>query len=151
MSEHAEVDFMFVDYIPDELDEGMLYISLEFDTVAHKCLCGCGKEVNTPLSPVDWSLKYDGDTISLDPSIGNWSFDCKSHYWIRRSKVQWAATWSRKKVEAAREKERRENVVYHDEKAEVPVRDSRTPTGFGFKATLLRGWRVAKRWLGWND
>jgi len=28
--------------------------------------------------------------ISLHPSIGNWSFECRSHYWIRNNQVVWA-------------------------------------------------------------
>lgn len=31
-----------------------------------------------------WTLIFDGDTVSLDPSIGNWSFHCQSHYLIVR-------------------------------------------------------------------
>ncbi|WP_417924835.1 DUF6527 family protein [Collimonas pratensis] len=27
----------------------------------------------------DWSLTYDGKTVSLDPSIGNWSLPCRAH------------------------------------------------------------------------
>jgi hypothetical protein len=50
--------------------------------------------VVTPLSPTDWALTYDGETVSLDPSVGNWGFPCKSHYWIERSKVIWAPQWT---------------------------------------------------------
>jgi hypothetical protein len=50
-----------------------IYISIRFATVGHKCCCGCGREVITPLSPTDWSLTSDGETVSLHPSIGNWS------------------------------------------------------------------------------
>jgi hypothetical protein len=35
-----------------------------------------------PISPADWQLAYDGDTVSLTPSIGNWGFPRRSHYWI---------------------------------------------------------------------
>jgi hypothetical protein len=34
----------------------------------------CGKEVVKPLSPTDWKLIFEGKFISLDLSIGNWSF-----------------------------------------------------------------------------
>ena len=74
----------FVEFIPDKLADGVVYVSIPYATVAHKCCCGCGMEVVTPLSPTDWELIFDGESISLDPSIGNWSFDCKSHYWIRQ-------------------------------------------------------------------
>ena len=39
-------------------------------------------------SPNDWSMTLDGE-ISLCPSIGNRSFECQSHYYIRRNKVVW--------------------------------------------------------------
>ena len=96
----------FVEYIPEKLAEGMLYVSIDFATVAHKCCCGCGNEVVTPLSPTDWKLIFDGKTISLEPSIGNWSFECQSHYWIIRNKVRWARRWSRKKIDSERAHDR---------------------------------------------
>lgn len=83
----------FVEFIPDELEDGILYISITYATVLHKCCCGCGNEVVTPLSPSDWQLTFDGETISLFPSIGNWSFPCRSHYWIRKDKVVWVDDW----------------------------------------------------------
>src|SRR5262249_33450061 len=92
----------FVDYIPDDLKEGTIYISVMFATVAHKCCCGCGHEVITPLSPTDWQLIFDGESISLYPSIGNWSFACRSHYWIQRNRVKWAGQWSQKEINAGR-------------------------------------------------
>jgi uncharacterized protein DUF6527 len=92
----------FVDNIPDELADGHLYVSMLHATVVHRCCCGCGLEVVTPLSPDDWQLTYDGDTISLSPSIGNWSFPCRSHYWIRQGKVMWARQWSDREVRVAR-------------------------------------------------
>lgn len=79
----------FVEFIPENLKERTLYISTRFATVVHKCCCGCGLEVVTPLSPTGWSLIYDGETISLKPSIGNWNFPCRTHYLIVRSTVQW--------------------------------------------------------------
>ncbi|GGQ97210.1 DUF6527 family protein [Streptomyces pilosus] len=92
----------FVDYIPEQLDAGVLYVSLRFTTVIHLCCCGCGSKVVTPLSPGDWRLTFDGASVSLSPSIGNWSYPCRSHYWIRDSTVRWAAQWTPKQVEAAR-------------------------------------------------
>lgn len=92
----------FVDYIPNELNEGIIYVSIAFATVVHKCCCGCGNEVVTPLSPTDWKLIFDGKSISLDPSIGNWNFNCQSHYWIKRDRVIWAPPWSQEEIDAGR-------------------------------------------------
>ncbi|MFN8477515.1 MAG: DUF6527 family protein [Kouleothrix sp.] len=102
MEQEMTLRHEFVDYIPDDLKEGIIYISVMFATVAHKCCCGCGNEVVTPLSPTDWELIFDGESISLYPSIGNWSFACRSHYWIKRNRVKWAGQWSQKEINAGR-------------------------------------------------
>ncbi len=81
----------FVKYIPSTLEEGTIYISREFGTAIHVCVCGCGNQVVTPLSPEDWQLTVQNNSISLYPSIGNWNFKCKSHYWIRNSKIIWVS------------------------------------------------------------
>lgn len=88
-----EITFKFVEFIPDEIEDGVLYISIEYCTAIHNCICGCKNEVVTPISPADWDLIFDGKTISLRPSIGNWSFDCQSHYFITRNKIQLARRW----------------------------------------------------------
>lgn len=89
----------FVDIIPNKLDEHTIYISLKYNTAIHKCACGCGEEVVTPISPVNWSLLYNGESISLNPSIGNWSFKCRSHYWIKNNKIHWAGSISKPSAE----------------------------------------------------
>jgi hypothetical protein len=100
-----KVKFKFVKVIPDSLDEGTVYITIHYNTAIHKCVCGCGNEVGTPLSSNDWELSYNGESISLYPSIGNWSFECQSHYWIRNSKVVWAEKWSKNQIEENRKKD----------------------------------------------
>jgi len=89
--------------------------------VAHKCCCGCGQEVVTPLSPTYWKLTFDGRSISLDPSIGNWSFPCKSHYWIRSGKVRWAGMWTHEQIEAGREADRTAKEKYFGADAAAPT------------------------------
>lgn len=84
----------FVEFIPSEIEEDTLYISIEYDVAKHKCPCGCGSDIVTSLSPARWSVTYDGETVSLSPSIGNWSHPCKSHYFISHDKVVWAAPMS---------------------------------------------------------
>jgi hypothetical protein len=70
---------IFVKYIPEELEEGYLYISMEYATASHLCACGCGETVVTPIFPKLWQLYYNGKEISLTPSIGNYEFPCQSH------------------------------------------------------------------------
>ncbi|WP_461304661.1 DUF6527 family protein [Aureisphaera sp.] len=99
--------------MPDQIEEGTVYISLEYGAVIHLCACGCGEEVNTPLSPTDWKLAYDGKNISLFPSIGNWSFKCRSHYWIEDSEVVWAKTWSESRIKRNRTFDKRIKSKYY--------------------------------------
>ena len=95
----------FVENIPEKLDVGVLYVSIEYDTAVHLCACGCGCEVVTPLSPAEWAFEYNGKSVSLSPSIGNWGFPCKSHYWIKKGKIEWAASWSSDKIDAVRDRD----------------------------------------------
>ncbi|XVQ15912.1 DUF6527 family protein [Spirillospora sp. CA-255316] len=92
----------FVDHAPESLEAGVLYVSIPFASVLHLCCCGCGREVVTPLTPRDWRLVFDGETVTLEPSIGNWSFPCRSHYWIRRSTIRWAPSWLRDRTNERR-------------------------------------------------
>ena len=97
----------FVEFIPRDLEPGVLYLSIEFATCVHGCACGCGNRVVTPLSPDDWRLAFDGETVSLWPSIGNWAFPCESHYWIRQDQAVWAPKLSKRRIELLRARQRR--------------------------------------------
>ena len=90
----------YVENIPEKLDEGVLYICERYHIAAHKCCCGCGQEVITALTPADWSLRKENDLVTLFPSIGNWSFPCQSHYWIKRNKVVWSSAMTKKEIES---------------------------------------------------
>lgn len=83
----------FVEYIPEVIEEGILYVSIPFCTAIHKCLCGCGNEVVTPISKKGWKLSFDGESVSLNPSIGSWNLKCKSHYFITNNNIRWASSW----------------------------------------------------------
>jgi hypothetical protein len=112
---HSSIDHAFVEFIPDVLQEGKIYISVEYATAAHNCLCGCGNRVVTPIHPTGWQLAFDGDTISLRPSIGNWSLACESHYWINRNKVEWADRMSKLDIDRGRERDRKITANYFGE------------------------------------
>lgn len=100
----------FVEVIPRERENGVLYVSIPFATAVHNCFCGCGTKVVTPISPVGWQLIFDGEAVSLSPSVGNWAYPCRSHYFIRRDSVVWAddmteaeIAWGRARDKSARE------------------------------------------------
>ena len=92
----------FVDAIPSTIEDGVIYVSAEYGTAVHKCCCGCGQEIVTPLGPTDWRVTLDGAAVSVYPSIGNWSFPCKSHYWINHGRIQWAERWSEEQIRYGR-------------------------------------------------
>jgi hypothetical protein len=132
----------FVEYIPNHLKDGMIYVSVTFGTVVHKCCCGCGNEVITPLSPTDWKLTFNGESISLYPSIGNWNFDCKSHYWITNNKVEWAKKWSEDKINAGRGQDSLNKRKYYNKKSlfhnkEINEKDKESKTNL---------WSMLKKW-----
>lgn len=95
----------FVESLPEPLDEGVIYVSVRFRLTAHKCCCGCGHPVILNLAPDGWRMTFDGKSVTLYPSIGNWSLPCRSHYWIFKNTVEWAETWSATKVKRAIKKE----------------------------------------------
>lgn len=79
----------FVEHFPDQLEPGVLYVSMMYAICAHSCACGCGQKVITPLSPTKWKLLYDGEAVTLYPSIGNYGFPCQSHYFLTKGRVEW--------------------------------------------------------------
>lgn len=102
----------YVENIPETLNVGVLYICERYHIAAHKCCCGCGQEVVTPLTPVDWLIRTDKDLITLFPSIGNWSFACQSHYWIKRNKVSWSGAMTKKEIERIRARDNADKYAY---------------------------------------
>lgn len=110
-------EHQFVEFIPDTLMENILYVSVRFGTVAHLCACGCREEVITPLGPAEWSIVYDGKSVSLKPSIGNWGFPCRSHYWIFQNKIRWARKFDVIEVEEIRERNKIRRGKYFDQES----------------------------------
>jgi len=107
----------FVEYIPEKLESGILYISKKYRTASHLCCCGCGYKVVTPLNPAKWKLTEHDQTVSLYPSIGNWSFPCKSHYWIEHGKIKWAREMSARKIAEVRKMDQMDAELHSGENA----------------------------------
>lgn len=145
----------FVHAIPEVLAERTVYVSVEFGTVAHKCCCGCGSEVVTPLTPTDWKLIFDGETISLEPSIGNWNLPCKSHYWIRHNRVHWARPWTWQQIEAGQAADARAKAEHYGS-SRVPAKPvlnaplpnpDLAPAQTTLPPPRDGAWQRLKRWL----
>lgn len=129
----------------------MLYISEEYETAGHKCCCGCGEKVMTPLNPAKWQLsKSPNGAVSLYPSIGNWKFVCQSHYWIRENRVITAGMMSKQKIEAVKARDKRDSQRYIDRTNQTmrnqsegtkPSTRSQGKSGLmSIIANTLRGW-----------
>lgn len=126
----------FVEFMPDTLEDGILYISMEYCTAVHKCVCGCGNKVVTPIAPTSWHLEFDGKTISLSPSIGNWNFNCKSHYWIEKNKIKWAGKWNESEIEYGRKRDIKLKLEYYDKAEERYNKETESQT----KSPKLKKW-----------
>ena len=95
-----------VETMPDELHDGVIYISEKYRVALHNCCCGCGEEVSTPIGPTEFSISVAGGEVSVHPSIGNHDFPCRSHYVIKRGAVLWAGEMSRGAIEKGRAHDR---------------------------------------------
>ena len=97
---------VFLEEIPEQLEDGILYVSHECQVALHNCACGCGEEVTTPLVATEYELVMEGDEPSIWPSIGNHDFPCGSHYIIKRGRIRWAGKMTRRQIEAGRDCDR---------------------------------------------
>lgn len=106
MTRQAAMRHTYVEYIPEKLEPGMLYISRKYRTASHLCGCGCELKVVTPLNPAQWKLIDHGKTVSLSPSIGNWNFPCRSHYWIDHGHIRWSYAMSERQIADVKKRDR---------------------------------------------
>lgn len=91
----------------EPLEPGVLLISLKYGCLEHLCACGeCGWSTHMSIKSFDtdqpelvgeddtrwsngWDVTYRGGKLTISPSIGNFQFPCKSHYFIRENRVEW--------------------------------------------------------------
>jgi hypothetical protein len=146
MIRHPKLVHRFVEDIPELLEPGVLYVSLSYATALHLCCCGCKREVVTPLSPAQWKMTFDGESVSLHPSIGSWALPCRSHYVVRRGRVVEAGQWSEEEIESGRLKDKAARSAYYASKSGLSNIDKErsTPEQAG-----ADGHRIANRsrWL----
>jgi hypothetical protein len=75
---------VFVEWMPDFYEQGLVYISKEHGCSKHLCLCGCGQMTIMPLDDGTkwWKLVESDKGVSFIGSVGNYAFPCQSHYII---------------------------------------------------------------------
>jgi len=86
------IEVKYVESMPpvSEMEENKIYISEKYHSSTHRCLCGCGSPTVLPINhngaTYGWDLyKENNGTVSFTPSVGNYSFPCKSHYIITKN------------------------------------------------------------------
>lgn len=109
-------ELALVQYIPKDPQPGTLYVAKEYGAAVHRCACGCGAKVSTPLGPTGWTLTISRNSASLTPSVGNWQLPCQSHYWITEGKVVWSTAWTPAQIEAGRRHEEERRHSYYAER-----------------------------------
>lgn len=88
----TEIVTVFVEFIPETIKSGILYISREYNSASHLCACGCGTLTVTPLNHgegelknMGWDFTENNGTVTLSPSIEN--KPCGAHYHIQNNKI----------------------------------------------------------------
>lgn len=76
---------VFVPLVPALIEADTLYVCVPYATAVHRCP-GCERKVVTPFAPGSWNLIFDGETVSIRPSIRNAAHECRSHYFIERDR-----------------------------------------------------------------
>jgi Family of unknown function (DUF6527) len=143
VSRRTQIQHRYVEFIPKDLDEGILYISTRFKTASHLCCCGCGSKVVTPLNPARWQLVDHHSTVSLSPSIGLGALPCRSHYWIRRSCVDWYPNMTDAQTDRAAQADRYASQVYTGERLPIPP----SPKHTSIARTTIDRWRQLIGWF----
>jgi hypothetical protein len=140
MIRYQRVEHKFVDDIPEQLEAGILYVSIRYATTVHLCCCGCRREVVTPLAPAQWRLTFDGENVSLHPSIGNWNLPCRSHYILNAGQVIEASSWSDEDVTYGQARDKRARSAYYASKEHKIAEPAQGPS-----STPARTWLAGIR------
>lgn len=148
MIRYRRLEHRFVDDIVERLDGGVLYVSMPYATVMHLCCCGRGRKVVTPLAPAQWRLTFDGENISLHPSVGSWNLHCRSHYVISGGQAIEARQWSDENVTRGQARDKRARTAHYAAKtgAELEANPISSPQ------IARKGWlaRIDAIFMGWR-
>jgi len=91
----SELKPVYLIHLPPwkEMENGILYISLQFGVANHLCACGCGQQTVMPFGKGDlgWNMTDNNGEISFTPSIGNFMGEdpYHAHYYITNNKIIW--------------------------------------------------------------
>lgn len=105
---------VYVESFPNVLEDGILYVSRRFSTACHRCCCGCGTKIVTPLRPTEYRLTDNAGKVTLHPSVGNWNHLCRSHYVIHNGRVLQAGNMDQAQIDAGRAYDAAEKRSYYN-------------------------------------
>ncbi len=89
------------DEIPENMEEGVLYIVESWEMARFKCPCGCGNDIILPIMiPWGWDYTRIDDKVTLSPAIKPPTKEtinpnnpdkkyCNSHYQIVNNEIIW--------------------------------------------------------------
>jgi hypothetical protein len=109
------ITVLHVEFMPKQLEPGILYVSEKYGAAAHLCACGCGEKIRTPLGSTEWAVSGAASRPSLWPSVGNWQKPCRSHYIIGNGKIVWCGNWTPEQIAAGRYSEEIRRRAYYDQ------------------------------------
>jgi len=94
MAKIFKIEPVYCDQIPENMEEGKLYISEKYGVANHLCACGCGQQTVTDLKPYwndGWDKTESNGKVTLRPSIGNFKRESPyhAHYYITGNKIEW--------------------------------------------------------------
>ena len=135
--EDPHVTAVWVDDMPLSLEPGNLYISVKHRLTEHLCACGCGTEVSLPLSRSEWRIEYDGEFVSISPSIGNWRLPCRSHYIIENGTHALGPCLTQKEIQTGRARDAKPRRPISQGDADRRVGGAVSTTGSGDQARIL--------------
>jgi len=88
--------YKYEDDFPESIKESVIYIIGDKESpwlIAFKCPCGCSQTIQLNLlkdADPNWKFKLTiQKKINISPSVWR-TTGCKSHFFIRNSKVDWA-------------------------------------------------------------
>lgn len=138
----------FVEFIPEELLPGVLYISDQYKTALHLCCCGCGEEVVTPLNRAGWEIHRSGEKVSMWPSIGNWDYPCQSHYYIKKNQVAWAESMTKSAIRRVKQRDEQDRARFLKEVNAAKVTSAVLTQKEG---RLQKYWAALRKWMGFKQ
>jgi hypothetical protein len=90
-------------------------------------------------------MTFDGESVALWPSIGNWNLPCRSHYIIRDGRAIEAEPWSDQQIASERERDRRaKDICYNQRQQDLPVPSVKETPELPVKSNWSRS---AIRWI----